>query len=509
LRDNVIFEPNDPAILKQRSVRGAAATFIGQGLRFILQLASQVILARLLLPAEFGLVAMIGPVLSFVGIFNELGLSQATVQRPNITHQELSNLFWINIAVSTALAMLMCAGAPLIAWFYREPRLTAITMWLALLLVIGGLSAQQLALMTRHMRFIPMATIDVSCTIMAVAVGAISAWRGLGYWSLVLMQAANGLTILVMSWAWSSWRPSLPRRAPGTLSLLHFGSHMTGYNLVNFFGTNLDSVLIGKLGGSVSLGLYDRAFKLVAAPIWTISLPVARVADSLLARLRATPERYCRAYVLMFQMLLLITVPAIAFTAATAQTLVHFLLGSAWLAAAPIMAWLAIATGFAPLSISASWLFVSQDRAAEQTRFAALRTGLTIFVIIAGLPWGAVGVARSYAMFGLLVHGLPLWGATRRGPVAMSHVMRTCGPFVVSGAIAMLAVHLVEGQMQAIGQSMALRLVGGALTSYIACGATLMCFPNGLQLWRDIWLQRFIFRTSTLAGNVKPEVSGG
>jgi PST family polysaccharide transporter len=211
----------------------------------------------------------------------------------------------------------------------------------------------------------------------------------------------------------------------------------------------------------------------------------------------------------MFQMLLLITVPAVAFTAATAQTLVHFLLGSAWLAAAPIMAWLAIATGFAPLSISASWLFVSQDRAAEQTRFAVLRTALSIFVIIAGLPWGAVGVARSYAVFGLLVHGLPLWGATRRGPVAMTTVARTCGPFAVSGAMAILAVHVVEGHMQAIGQSMAFRLAGDALTAYIACGATLMCFPNGLKLLRDIWLLRSIFRTGALAGNVKPEVSGG
>ena len=158
-------------MLKQRSVRGAAATFIGQGTRFFLQLLSQVLLARLLLPAEFGLVAMIGPVLSFVGIFNELGLSQATVQRPSITHQELSNLFWINVAVSSALALLMCGAAPLIALFYNEPRLTAITMWLATMLVVGGLSAQQLALMNRHMRFGQLATIDVACTFMAVAVG--------------------------------------------------------------------------------------------------------------------------------------------------------------------------------------------------------------------------------------------------------------------------------------------------------------------------------------------------
>jgi PST family polysaccharide transporter len=509
LQDDVIADPHDPTMLKRRSVRGAVATFIGQGTRFLLQLLSQVMLARLLLPAEFGLVAMIGPVLSFVGIFNELGLSQATVQRPNITHQELSNLFWINVAVSAALALLMCGAAPLIALFYGDPRLTVITMWLATLLVVAGLSAQQLALMNRHMRFGQLATIDVACTFMAVAVGVISAWFGMGYWSLVLMQAANGLTILVMAWAWSNWLPSLPKRGVGTLSLLHFGSHMTGYNLINFAGANLDSVMIGKLGGSVALGLYDRAFKLVAAPMWTISLPVARVADSLLARLQGTAERYRRAFLLMLQAVLLITVPAVAFTAAMAPALVRFLLGPAWEAAAPIVAWLAVATAFAPLSLSASWLFVSQNRPAEQTRFACLRTGVAVLALLAGLHWGAVGVARSYAVFGLLVHGLPLWGATRRGPVQLRDVAGIGCPIAIGGAIAMLVVSLFDHRMQQAGIPLSLRLIGGASLSYISCVCALMCLPNGLRLLRDMWLLRSIFQPNSATAQIKPQASGG
>ena len=271
----------------------------------------------------------------------------------------------------------------------------AITLWLSTLLVVGGLGAQQIALLNRYMRFIPLATIDVTCTALSAAVGVAAAWDGFGYWSLVLMQAANGLTILAMAWSWSRWWPSLPRRHVGTMSLLRFGGHMTGFNLIGFIGTNLDMVLIGKFGDRVALGLYDRAYKLIASPMGAISLPVSRVAHSLLARL-------------------LITVPVVAFIAAQSATLVPFLLGPAWTDAAPIAAAIAVATGFAPLSLSASWLFVTQGRTAEQLRFATGRTALIVTAVLVGLPWGALGVARAYAAFGLVMHGLrllrELWG---------------------------------------------------------------------------------------------------
>jgi PST family polysaccharide transporter len=508
MADDVMGDPS-AGVLKQRSVRGAAATFVAQGLRFVLQFGSQVALARLLMPAQFGLVAMLGPVVAFVGIFNELGLSQATIQRPNITHQELSNLFWINVAVSATLAVAMALCAPLIAWFYQEPRLTGITVWLATLLVAGGLSAQPLALMNRHMRFVPLATIDVACTMMAVLVGIAAAWSGFGYWSLVLMQAANALTILAMAWVWSHWWPGLPRRDPGTRALLHFGSHVTGYNLINFAGNNLDSVLIGRIGGSVALGLYDRGYKLVAAPMWSISLPIARVADALLARLQGSADRYRRAFLLLLQAMLLVTVPAVAFVATAAGTLVPFLLGRQWVAAAPIVAWLAVATAFAPLSNSASWLFVSQHRAPEQTRFACLRTGVMLVALLAGLPWGAAGVARSYGLFALLVHGVPMWGGTRRGPVTLRHVIVACWPAAVGGAVAALAVHLLDLQPRLAVLPVAGRMACEALLSYAAYCLSLMCLPNGLQLLRDMWLLRSTFRRAPPPATAEPQAGSG
>lgn len=490
----------DATTLKQRSVRGAAATGVSQGLRFLLQFGSQIALARLLLPAEVGLVAMAGPLLGFVAIFSELGLTQATVQRPQITQAELSGLFWISTAASVVLAVLICLAAPLAAAFYGEPRLTAVAMVLAAPLVLGGIAAQPLALMNRNMQFVGLAVVDIGCTAAAVALGIAAAWWGLGYWSLVLMQVANALAILVLAWTLSGWRPSAPRWDPGLAALLRFGGHMTGFNLLTFAGGNLDSILIGKISGTAALGLYDRAFKLVAAPIWTISIPVARLAVSLLSRLQDAPDRYRRAYIQMMQVLLLITVPAVAFTAAEAGTLVPFLLGPAWAEAAPIVAWLAVATGFAPLSISSVWLFVSQDRAREQVLYACGRTVVAITALLCGLPWGVVGVALSYAAFGLLVHGLPLWGATRRGPVSLGDVARACAPLAVAGVAAAGAVHLAAEHMRTAGVPPWAQLLLGAGLAYAAFAAALVVMPGGAQLLRGVWALRSSMRAVPAAG---------
>ncbi len=483
----------DGHVLGQRSVRGGLATFVAQGLRIGLQFGSQIVLARLLLPADFGLIAMVAPLLTLVQIFNELGLSQATIQRAAISHGELSQLFWINLAASAALACMMALAAPLVAWFYGEPLLASICVCLAALLVLSGLGAQQIALMNRQMRFTALAGIDIACAVLSVVVGIAAALLGFGYWSLVLMQAANSLTILVMCWLMSPWRPDWPRQVAGVRGLLSVGGHVTGANLITFLGSNLDLVLIGRISGSVALGLYDRAFRLVAAPIWQISLPVARVAVSLLSRLHGQDARYRHVWLRMVQLLMAMTTPAVIWAAMVAPVLVPLLLGQAWVAAAPIVAALALATAFAPLSIGASWLFVSQGRTGEQLRFAGLKAGLAIAALLAGLPWGALGVARSAAIAALLVHGSQLWGAARRGPVGFGTIARGGLP-VGLGALCCAAGLGVFQRLVAPGAwPVPVWLLAGAGLSYGCFGAGVLLVEEGQCMLGDLMrLRRFM-----------------
>lgn len=476
--------------LKRQSVRGAAATFLAQGLRFVLQFGAQIVLARMISPTDFGLVAMVGPVLMLIQIFNELGLSQATIQRTEISQHELSLLFWLNVLISSGLALCMAFSAPLIARFYGQPQLTPICVCLSILLVSSGLASQPIALLNRHMRFSALARIDIACSAAAVIVGITAAWLGMGYWSLVLMQAANAAAILVLAWTMSGWRPSWPRNLVGMGQLLRFGGGVTGYNLINYAGTNLDSVLIGKLGGSLSLGLFDRATKLVATPIWQVSLPIARVAVSLLSRLLGQTDRYRSAYLRMVQGLMLATVPGVICIALTSDRFVPLLLGPSWRDAAPIVTWLAVATAFAPLSISSYWLFLSQGRVREQVVYVSVRTGFMMLSLLTGLHWGVLGVAKSYAAFAFLTHGLMLWGATRTGPVRRADIPRVCYPFVIGAVAVLVAVTWFNGSDWTGRRSSGEVLILDVMLSYLVCVLTLLCSPEGLRILQGLWQLR-------------------
>src|SRR5580658_4638140 len=145
--------------LKSRTLSSGFVTATSQGIQFILTLASTMALARLLAPRDFGLLAMVSTVTSFLMVFRDAGLSLATVQREGITHAQVSNLFWINVAVSGFVTVLVAAVSPVIAWFYHEPRLVWITLALSINFLLAGLGVQHLALLTRQMRFKAIAVI--------------------------------------------------------------------------------------------------------------------------------------------------------------------------------------------------------------------------------------------------------------------------------------------------------------------------------------------------------------
>ena len=478
--------------LQRRSVRGVAFSVAAQAIRFVLQFGSQILLARLLVPADFGLVAMAAPVLALAQTLGELGLAQAVIQRPALTRADLSLLFWLSILVNAGLAALMLAAAPGVAVLYGEPRLVAVLDIFAALLVLNGIGSQQMALMARQMQFAEMAVIDVTCLLTAAAAGVGCALAGFGYWSLVAMQVSNLGVITLMASARSGWRPSRPAWTGGTWSMLTFGAHMTGYNLVTYAGGNLDSVLIGLASGSVSLGFYDRSMKLIVTPLWQLSMPLARVATGLLSRLQDKPVEYRRAYLAMLRSLLIATAPGFACGAARAGTLVPVLLGPQWAGAAPVVAWLCISAILVPYGISASWLFISQARVQAQLRWACLRTVLSLGALMAGLPWSVVGVAVAYALASPLVQGCMAWGATRKGAVSLRDVALGTYPILLCTAVGTAAAYWFAMWVPVPGA--AVELLASLAVTYIAGAASLLCFPAGITLLRDVAMVRHAFR---------------
>src|SRR5437764_15047415 len=208
--------------LRQRTISSGLVTAAAQGAQFFLKLGYIMVLARILVPQEFGLVAMVTTVMGFLRIFQDAGLSTATVQRQEITHAQVSNLFWANVAVGGVTSLLVAASAPAIAWFYREPRLVSMTLVLSITFVLTSSAVQHIALLNRQMRFGVIAIIDVVSMLAGYLTGIALALSEYGYWALVFAYVVQVTIRLVLSWSISRWWSRLLSRKTQTMHLLSF-----------------------------------------------------------------------------------------------------------------------------------------------------------------------------------------------------------------------------------------------------------------------------------------------
>jgi len=425
------------ADLKGRSVRGGAITIAAQWTRFCFQMASMIVLARLLTPQDFGLIAMVMVVTGFVTRFKDMGLSLATVQRAEINHAQISTLFWINLLLSFGLMLIAAALAPAITWFYGEPRLALITIALASGIFFGGLTIQHQALLRRQMRFGILAAIDIVSISIGIFAAIIAAWYGAGYWSLVIMQLSAAVTHAVAAWFACGWRPGLPVRGSGVRKMLAFGGYLTGYDLVNYFARNGDNLLIGKFWGAGQLGLYSKAYALLMLPIQQITTPVAAVAIPALSRLQNEPERYRTYYYRAISMIAFITMPLVAMLAALSDEVIVIVLGGQWAGASPIFKVLAFAAFFQPLVSTTVCVYVSLGQTKRMMYWGAIAVPIILLSFVVGLSWGALGVAISYTTCFLTIIMVPsLAFAFRYSPIRVVDFFRALSyPAIVATAI--------------------------------------------------------------------------
>jgi PST family polysaccharide transporter len=423
-----------------RAARGGAVAITSQGLKFIVTLAATSVMARLLTPQDYGLIGMVAVVTGFVSMYKDLGLAAATIQKPEITSEQISTLFWVNLFLSLAITVITSAIAPVVAWFYGEPRLTWITIVTSFGFLISGLAVQHEALLRRQMRYLPLAAIGLVSVIAGYVVGIFLAWRGFSYWALVASQLAVAFTSTILIVAVCHWIPGLPRRDTGVRSMIKFGGHLTGFTTINYFSRNLDNMLIGRFWGAQQLGLYSRAYQLMSLPMDQINEPLTSVAVPSLSRLTDSPESYRRAYLRMLEKVALLTMPCVALMIVTADWIVNIILGSQWGGATKIFIVLGATAILQPIANTTGWLLISQGRTNHMLQWGLISGPIIMGSIVVGLPWGALGVAASYAITRIfIVDPLLYWFVGRTGPVRTIDFYKTIAPIVIASGSALLA----------------------------------------------------------------------
>lgn len=433
--------------LKGRSVRGGAVTMIGQGARLFLQIGSMVVLARLLTPQDFGLIAMVTVVTSFVALFKDMGLSMATIQKAEINHGQISTLFWINVTISFGLMFLTAAIAPAIAWFYHEPRLTWITLALAGAFIFGGLSIQHQALLRRQMHFGRLAMIEIVSMLVGIILAITAACYGAGYWALVLMQVGTAVSIAIGVWVACDWRPGLPVRGSAVRPMLRFGGYLFGHDFLNHSFRNLDKILIGRVSGSITLGLYSKAYTLILLPISQLCAPVAAVAIPTLSRLQKGSAEYKQLYLRAVYFISFLTMPIYMFLFIYTEEIIRLVLGDQWLGATHFFRILCIGAIYQPIASTTGWLFISSGRTNKMFRWRVSTIWLSVSLYIVGM-WlmGAEGVAYGNTISVLVLIIPCVWYAQRGTNIGTLNVFKVTLRPLFSGILAGICSMLVCGR---------------------------------------------------------------
>jgi O-antigen/teichoic acid export membrane protein len=435
--------------LKEKTIRGGLARLCAQGADFTLRLVSLMVLARLLGPVDFGLVGMVTAFTGVLILFRDFGLSAAAIQRPIVTEEQISTLFWINILVGVGLASLTLAMAPVIAAFYHEPRLVGVASALACSFIFNAAGIQHGALLQRQMRFTALAIISIFSLIVSTAIGVSGAMAGYGYWALVAMTLTAPVINTLGVWLATAWIPGRPRRRVGIRSMMHFGGTVTLNGLVVYIASNFEKVLLGRFWGADALGVYGRAFQLINIPTANLNSAAGEVAFSALSRLQDDPGRLKNYFLKGYSVVMAMTMPMTVACALFADDMILVFLGPKWKAAAAIFRLLAPTIFVFAIANPLSWLVMSLGLVRRSLKMGLVIAPLLILAYVMGLPYGPKGVALAYSAT-MLLWVVPVVAWSVHGTViSLRDVLLAVSPPLASSLVAAglaFAVRSVYGQ---------------------------------------------------------------
>ncbi|MGB6299900.1 MAG: lipopolysaccharide biosynthesis protein, partial [Rivularia sp. (in: cyanobacteria)] len=389
----------------------------------VISMAVFFLLARLLGPESFGLIALAGVFLAFIKMFLDQGFSQAIVQRQEIEPEHLDTAFWTNVGISILLSLISVLSAPLFAYLYKQPELIPILRWLSLSFVFGGLSGVQSAILQRQLAFKALAIRSLIATVIGGIVGVTMAFLGYGVWSLVGQQLVNSFVQVLALWWVSDWRPRLKFSLLHAKELFTFGINIFAFNIINFFNRRSDDLLIGYFLGPVALGYYSVAYRLLLIMTQTLISTTTKVTLPIFSKLQGEPERLRKAFYNATQMASLIAIPMFLGVAVLAPEIVRVLFGEEWI---PSIQTMQILTLIGPLHMILffnSSLMVAMGKP-NWKLWIQLTYTVNILAFFLVVKWGIEAVAAAYVIRGYLLSPISLFAIKKLVKINLIYYLR-------------------------------------------------------------------------------------
>jgi polysaccharide transporter, PST family len=419
--------------------RATTLNLTASGIDLFLQVLTLMILARLLTPVDFGVLAMVTPFIWFIMNFGDLGLAGAVLQQTRLTEGQASAVFRINLLAGLSFAALFLAASPLLGWFYHDARVVPLAAALSLVFVLFGLTAIQRALLRRALQFGALFRAQVAASMVSSVIGIALAVAGAGYWALAARMLAEPLTYTIVVWF-----SSRPEWDSVTKVLLRFGRYNIGYSLLNSIARQGDNILIGWRYGSGELGQYALAYRLFFFPIQQFTWPIGMVMFPVMSRLKDEPDRLKKWYTDLLRLMTLVAYPPLFSLLLCADDLVYVMVGPQWNESGQILRMLgpvsALQVGYATID----WLMQSQGWFDRAFRWAMISTSTYMISFVLGLPWGAFGVAAGLAGANLALFIPGFVYGTRGTPIALVDVLKAMRPSFGLMVLSVTAVYILR-----------------------------------------------------------------
>lgn len=413
-----------------------------------LQFITLAVLARLLSPADFGLMGMVMVVIGFAQAFADMGISNAIIHRQDATREQLSSLYWLNIFSGVVVFFLVCVSTPLIVEFYHEQRLSNLLYLTALVFLITPFGQQFQILLQKELKFNGLAKIEITHSLVhsVTAIGA--ALLGYGVYSLIYGQlAATSVRVaLLCGIGWRYWRPSIHFSKQDLKGYVSFGLYQMGERSINYLNSNLDYLLIGAMLGAKELGYYTLAYNLVIRPSSMINPVITKVAFPVFSRIQHETEKLRRGYLKVLQLLSIVNFPMMTGLAVVASVAVPVIFGDQWLPSVILIKILAIFGLIRSTVNPIGALLLAKGRADLGFKWNLSITVIIVPVIYIGAKFGgAVGVATALTILTTVSFTLhyPILICTMIGP-CLRDFAKSMWPALWMSMVMAMAVVLVS-----------------------------------------------------------------
>jgi len=433
---------------KKNTLHGISWSAGSQGIKLIMNLVITSILARLLLPEDYGLIGMITIATGFLLVLKDFGFGAALVQKKDVEEIEYASVFWLNVFMGVFLAIIVFLSAPLIASFYNEPQLIPLTKYMSLGFILNSIIVVPNNILYKKIQFKNLFILDNSSLLIGGVVGIIFAYNGWAYWSLVAQSITNQLVTLIVVFYLSRWKPSMQFSRQALSGFTSFSLPLITDSSINYWVRNLDNLLIGKYLGKSDLGYYSKAYNLMLLPVRQLSGTIKKVMFPSFSLIQNDIKRLASVYLKISAVIAFITFPLMAIMFVTSEHIILFLFGENWNACIPIFRVLCILGAFQSIATLSGNIYLAQGKTKLMLYVGLFTRSVMIASMVIGLfTGGLMGLVYGYVLSSSFMVFIEWYFVAKIINLNLMDIIRNLFPYFIFSSIMLVFLHTLKNNI--------------------------------------------------------------